>query len=68
MALGLCGEFPALSPFSIRREKFSLVVSLLRRSKQYRKGSDPNTDAGTPDGSFELNGMTYIPANNDNWY
>lgn len=40
MELNLCERFPALTPFSIRKEKAGEVFLLVRRLKEYNKNTN----------------------------
>lgn len=67
LVLALCQGFPALTPFTVGRETLHDVVCLfvdLKQNKERQNASVP----GAPDGSFELNGTLFVPAQNDDWY
>ena len=42
MEIGICNRFPALTPFSIRREKAHEVFLLINRLHSYNKNVDEN--------------------------
>ena len=64
----LCQRYPALTPFTVRREKFGEVVNLLHRinSKNMRKKGVRHSDNVYTD----KRGNVHIrrEAKNDNWY
>ena len=67
----LCDRFPALSPFSVRRERFSDVIGLygdLKHEAEKAEMKKVNGEQKPPDGSFMLNGTLYKPAQNDDWF
>lgn len=67
----LCERFPALHPFTIRKERFRIVVSIFKDAKRDAdRNSLKNANGGTrpPDGSFIMNGTLYKPAQNDDWF
>lgn len=69
LEVGLCSRYPALTPFSVRRERFHDVVMLyIRTIRHERMAEETKQKAEMPDGSFELNGILYKPAENDDWY
>lgn len=67
----LCERFPALSPFSIRREPFRIVVSILKDAKRETERKEiakMNGGEKPPTGSFVMGGTLYKPAQNDDWF
>lgn len=67
----LCDRFPALSPFTIRRERFRDVMSVFVDAKREAEGravTKANGGTKPPDGSFMVGGTLYKPAQNDDWY
>ena len=64
----LCERFPALSPFSVDRERFRDVVAMfvdLKHNAEKRGAADPERP---PEGSFTMGGTLYVPAKDDDWY
>lgn len=67
----LCTRFPALTPFSVRRERFSEVLRLFVRIKRYsesEKMRELNDGEKPPEGSFVIGNTLYTPAKEDDWY
>lgn len=55
----LCKRYPALTPFSVRRERASEVFLLIRRINTH-----PRTEQGRP---VDSQGRIRVPAG-DNWF
>lgn len=67
----LCGCFPALTPFSVRRERFRDVLTLFVRCTMRTKREQMrklNGGRATPAGSFTIGKTLYTPATGDDWY
>lgn len=67
LVLALCEGFPAMTPFSVSRERLHDVVCLFEDLKQNKERKAAATP-GAPAGSFMQGGTLYIPAQNDDWY
>lgn len=66
----MCERFPALSPFSVRHERFRDVLRIFVNMAGYDKEKNlhkANGGGAVPEGSFMLNGTLYKPAQNDDW-
>lgn len=71
MNIGLCKAFPALTPFSVRREKYREVITTYKRMIDRNSRDTKSGGKGkgkVPEGSFVCNGTLYKPAQNDDWY
>ena len=66
MNAALCDRFPALSPFSVRRERWHEVLLIYRRLLTLRMPGAEQVSAGT--GEFEHNGTVWKPASSDDWW
>ena len=70
IVMSLCENFPALSPFTMYRERFHDVIVLFEDMKndwERRAMIKANSGKPVPEGSFMLNGTLYKPAQNDDW-
>lgn len=67
IVLAMCQRFPALSPFTVYREKFHDVVSLFEDLKQTLKSETGNLKSANAK-TMVINGQVYTEAQNDDWY
>lgn len=66
MNAALCDRFPALSPFSVRRERWHEVLLIYGRLLTLRV-PEP-AQAASASGAFERNGTVWKPSTSDDWW
>jgi hypothetical protein len=67
----LSDRFPALSPFSLRRERLTEVVSIYADTAHFaviQRLTKANGGVRPPEGSFMIGNTLYKPATDDDWY
>ena len=67
----LCNRFPAMTPLTLRRERFWEVVRLWLRLMRYTNAElmkSLNDGEKPPEGSFVIGNTLYTPAKDDGWY
>ena len=67
----LCDRFPALSPFSVRRERLHDVLAAFVKMRRYdteKSLCKANGGKPAPEGSFMRGSTLYVPAQNDDWF
>ena len=71
MTTNLCSRFPALSPFSVRRESFhdvlTVYIRLLLQTARLPEQNGEKKDE-IPEGAFVIGNTLYKPAQNDDWW
>ena len=61
--MNLCERFPSLSPFDVRKQKFSDVFLLYRRMVNLNKRNEEKN------GKVEvIGGKLYVESKNDDWW
>lgn len=71
LEVSLCRQYPGLTPFSVRRERFHDVVNLYILTIRHEcrmQMAKANNGVKPPDGSFVRGNTLYVPAQNDDWF